>query len=58
MAGDLDSEELLLSSGSSLAFLGVPDLQHVIKLTFREDKNWKVSRYWWFVQKSFMDFER
>lgn len=32
VAGGWDSEELLLSSGSSVALLEVPDLQRVIKL--------------------------
>lgn len=46
-AGNLDSEkELFVSSVLSLAFLGVPVLQCVIKLTFKEEKNWKATRYW------------
>lgn len=48
-AGNLDSEkELLVSSILSLTFLGVPVLQCVIKLIFREEKNWKATKYWWF----------
>lgn len=46
-AGNLDLEkELFVSSVLSLAFLGVPVLQCVIKLTFKEEKNWKATRYW------------
>lgn len=56
-AGNLDSEELLVLFVLSLAFLGVPVLQCVIKLIFGEEKNWKVTKYWGFgYSKAFYGF--
>lgn len=40
--------EELFSAVLARAFLGVPTFQCVIRLIFGEDKNWSVTKYWWF----------